>query len=215
MLRPTGTNISVITNFGCKTNCWYCIWKTHPLKGVQLDTDWDKMDTFLKTYQSKGKVSVSGGGDCLHHYSKYKPWWDKFLGLCEKYNLLVDVHSRERFFNRRFWSKTNRCVVSSDCLWDDYIYFIWLIRHTKLRVVHVVTRDTTEQKIKDFLTFSKWTNCQLTLKQLSVYNDSGNYGRFKKMFPQVYCLDEGDYNIYYMPDNMITTNFMDPKEGEI
>lgn len=60
-------NISIITNFGCRAKCWYCIWKGHPYEKVQLETDWNKLEQFLYQNRDKGKVSVSGGGDCLYN----------------------------------------------------------------------------------------------------------------------------------------------------
>ena len=211
MLRPVSPNISVITNFGCKTGCWYCIWKDHPLKGIKLETDWSKLEEFLSRYKDKGKVSVSGGGDCLFDYDKYKPWWDKFFSLAEKFNLLVDIHSREKFINRSFWAKVNRCVISSDVLDDCVSYLLYLIDRTKIRLVHVVTANTTEKDIKRYLEFSRWSGCQFTMKQLSKYNDNGNYKMFSRMFPDVFSLDEGDYNIYFMPNNTITKDYKNPE----
>lgn len=208
MLVTSNPNISIITNFGCQTDCWYCIWKTHRLKGVSLDTDWDKLYDFLYEYKSKGKVSVSGGGDCLYRYDEYKEWWDSLFGLCDELNILVDVHSREKFYDEWFWSKVNRCVASSDCPWDDVLYFDWVTKQTKLRIVHVVTADTTEDKMRAYMDFQKTHDCQFTIKELVGHDDGGMYQKIRKKFPDVFYLDKGDYNVYYMPDNTITDDFL-------
>jgi len=208
-------NISVITNFGCQTNCWYCVWKDHPLKNVSLETDWDKLETFLTEHADKGKVSVSGGGDCLYKYDIYKPWWDKFFSITDKLSMLVDVHSREVFKNDEFWKRVNRVVVSSDVFYKDENYFIYLVGMTKLRIVHVVTADSTIENIKEYFHFKSMAeiftpeaDVQFTMKQLVGYDDGGNYKLFKKKFPNQFALDAGDYNIYYMPDNTITDKFL-------
>ncbi len=213
MLRTASTdtsvrNISIITNFGCQTNCWYCIWKEHRLRDVQLETDWDRLYTFLNEHKHKGKVSVSGGGDCLFNYPIHESWWDKLFRICKKLNVIVDVHSREKFYNKEFWLKVNRCVASSDNLHDDIDYFNWLINYTKLRITHVVTSKSNESVVDEYLNYSYRTGCQFTIKQLVGHDDNGNYERFKQLYPMLFHLDTGDYNIYYMPDNTITDKFL-------
>jgi len=201
-------NISIITNFGCRTNCWYCIWKEHRLKDVQLETDWDKLYKFIKANQHKGKLSVSGGGDCLFNFEKYREWWNKLFKICNELKIQVDVHSREKFYDMNFWQKINRCVASSDFLKDDIEYFKWLRQYSKLRITHVVTEFSTIELIKEYLDFCVKYDCQFTIKELVGYNDNGNYKLFKQQYPSLFALEAGDYNIYYMPDNSITHKFL-------
>ena len=214
MLRTTSPNISIITNFGCRTNCWYCIWKNHPLKDVYLKTDWIKLTDFLTQYKDKGKVSVSGGGDCLYRYDLYESWWDRLFSVCKEFGFKIDVHSREKFYNEAFWKNINKCVISSDNLIDDRNYFLWLLRHTQIRIVHVATTETTDKMIESYIDFQKQNSCQFTIKQLTGYDDNGAYERLKKKYPGVYYLDEGDYNIYYMPNNTISSDFLTAKPME-
>lgn len=204
----TNPNISIITNFGCKSGCWYCVWKTHPLKDVKLETDWDKLYTFLETYKDKKKFSISGGGDCLNEYSKYKEWWDKIFEISRNLDMLVDVHSRERLYETSFWSKVNRCVVSSDVPNDCFAYLLWLRYFTKIRIVHVITHMTTEDMFNTYIDHSKYFKCQLTFKKLVGHDDKYKYEYFKNKYPEQFFLDEGDYNIYYMPDNTIQSKFL-------
>ena len=82
--------ISIITNFGCRANCWYCIWKGHKLENVRPETDWNKLEQFLEEYKYKGKVSLSGGGDCLYKYEENKEWWNHFLKIVNNKNLNRD-----------------------------------------------------------------------------------------------------------------------------
>ena len=209
MLRSTCPNISVITNFGCRANCWYCIWKGHELQYVNEPTDWDKLERFLTENADKGKVSVSGGGDCLYKYSEHISWWGNFLDITNNLNMLVDVHTREKYNNPVFWFFfVNRCVFSSDSLKDDKTYLNWLAQFTKVRITHLVTAETTFDMIEEYLVFQQKINCQFTIKELVGFDDGGMYKKIRDKYPDIYHLDKGDYNIYYMPDNSIRNSFL-------
>ena len=208
MLRTASPNISVITNFGCRANCWYCIWKGHELENIKGPTDWEKLENFLKDNKDKGKVSVSGGGDCLYKYDTYQDWWKRFFELTSSLNMLVDVHTREKFYNDSFWKKINRCVFSSDWLKDDIKYLRYLTKITKVRITHLVTTKTTETLLEKYLKFQKDVKCQFTIKELVGFSDWGKYKQFRKKYPEIFHLDSGDYNIYYMPDNSIRDSFL-------
>lgn len=209
MLRTTCPNISVITNFGCRANCWYCIWKGHELENVNKPTDWNKLESFLSDNKNKGKVSVSGGGDCLYKYDQHVGWWIKLFKITSSLNMLVDVHTREVFTHQSFWKKhINRCVFSSDKLQKDKEYLMYLSKLTKIRITHLVTSETTLDMIEEYLKFQKVIDCQFTIKQLIGYSDNGMYQKIRQTHPNIYHLDEGDYNIYYMPDNSIRDSFL-------
>lgn len=208
MLRTISPNISVITNFGCRSKCWYCIWKGHPLENVSLDTDWVKLEKFLTDNKEKGKVSVSGGGDCLYHYETYKEWWNKFFKITDSLNMLVDVHTREKFVNDDFWKRINKCVFSSDKLEDDIEYLMYLRWLVQFRITHLVTANTTDKMIEDYLGFQKKTWCQFTIKELIGHSDNGRYKEIRNKYSGIFHLDNGDYNVYYMPDNSIRDSFL-------
>jgi len=202
-------NISVITNFGCRSKCWYCIWKGHELEYVRKDTNWIKLRAFLDKYKNKGKVSVSGGGDCLYKYDDYAYWWNNFFDLAKEFNMLVDIHTREKFYSSDFWENNiNRCVFSSDNLNDDIDYLSYLNTLTKIRVTHLVTAETTDKMIENYLKFKNEMGCQFTIKQLVGFDDNGRYKEIREKYPEIYHLDAGDYNIYYMPDNSIREKFL-------
>jgi hypothetical protein len=201
-------NISIITNFGCRSNCWYCIWKGHELQYCNQPTDWDRLERFLACHSHKGKFSVSGGGDCLYNYDDHYEWWDKIFYLANKHNMLVDVHTREKFHDSSFFRKINRCVFSSDILSDCKEYIKWLSNYTEVRITHLVTGQTTLDVIRDYINFTSAYNIQFTIKQLIGHNDYGRFDTIRKQFPNVYYLEEGDYNIYYMPDNSIRKSFL-------
>lgn len=208
MLRSISPNISVITNFGCSANCWYCIWKGHELQYVNEPTEWKKLEDFLTYNRNKGKVSVSGGGDCLYKYDLYSDWWEQFFKITSELNMLVDVHTREKFRSYSFWKRINRCVFSSDDLKDDKDYLVELSILTKIRITHLVTSNTTFDMIEEYLNFQDRINCQFTIKQLVNYDDNNMYSKIREKYPNIYYLDKGDYNIYYMPDNSIRDSFL-------
>ena len=208
MLRPISTNISVITNFGCGADCWYCAWKGHELESVNLDTDWEKLEAFMRENAHRGKISVSGGGDSLFHYDKHRGWWHKFLSITDSINMKVDVHTREKFCDNNFWFDINRAVLSSDKLIDDLVYLDYLSDQVKVRVTHVVTKESTDGRIEEYLKFQEQYGWQFTIKQMVGHDDGGRYDLIRAKYPDIFYLDAGDYNIYYMPDNSIRTEFL-------
>lgn len=205
------TNISIITNFGCAANCWYCVWKQHPLRqhfqNVE-NTDWKKLENFLKTHKHKNKVSISGGGDPLYQFTENQIWWEQLINLCKKHNLLIDIHTREKLKNDNFWKFINRCSFSSDQLKNDIQYLKYLTTLTKTRITHVVTSQTKPINIEEYINFCTSFNAQFTLKELFKFNDHQRYQQLKNQYPNLFYLDHNDYNLYYMPNNTITTKFL-------
>jgi hypothetical protein len=62
--------------------------------------------------------------------------------------------------------------------------------------------------IEEYLGFQRRTGCQFTIKELVGHDDDGRYKEIRKKYPEIFYLDEGDYNIYYMPDNTIREKFL-------
>jgi organic radical activating enzyme len=209
MLWSTCSNISIITNFGCDHNCWYCIWKNHKLKNY-YNFDYYKLEDFLVTNKDKGKVSISGGGDPLYNYFENLNFWIWLINTCKNYNIKIDIHTRTQLTKQNFWRKhVHRCVFSLDQITSDNIEYLTYLSHlTKLRITHTVTHQTTNNFVDNLLELQNKLNCQLTLKELYGYNDKGVYNQLKMLYPNIYYLDHGDYNIYYMPDNSITDKFV-------
>jgi len=207
--------LSLITNFGCSHKCWYCIWNSHPLKHINLETDWNKFEKLASRYcEYNNVISVSGGGDCLYKYNQNKDWWNQLFQIAEKLKIKINVHSRTKIEDEEFLSKINKYVFSSDDLDKDISYLNYLI-HTvpiRVRIVHVVTADTTDviaQKYIDFC-FKHMVHCQLTFKELVGFSDNGRYKELKSKYLGKYntiFLNTGDYNIYFMPNNKIYSHF--------
>jgi hypothetical protein len=77
-----------------------------------------------------------------------------------------------------------------------------------VRIVHVVTKDSTEDKIQNLIDFCHFNSYQLSFKQLYGFDDDNQYHIIKSKFPNEFFLDFGDYNIYFMPDNNEYKTFM-------
>ncbi len=209
-LRQRG--ISIITNFGCKYKCKFCIWKNHPLNKTIAPTDWNKLELFLKENAYKQKVSISGGGDPLYNIensSKTVNWWKKLISITKKNDLKVAVHTREKIYNTEFWTNLHRCSLSSDNLSKEQEYIEYLSNIVNVRLVRVIDHSITEKIVQNYIEFCIKHNIQLTFKQLvAKQNQDKKYFRLKKQYGHenlglIKFLDSGDYNLYYMPDNTI------------
>lgn len=213
---------SIITNFGCNQNCWYCIWNKHKLKNVYDDTDWNKLEYALALFPQE-KISVSGGGDPLYNFEENTRWYERLFYLCEKYNKEIDIHTSEiKQYN----------LIDDFKLFKKYVIHIDFKRFKtyksvfvdrfaacieKLRLAIVLTPDLTlsqsqsiidfakdysfklsfREYISDLVSASKWTEEMHNILKL-VEKESDENIKF---------IDQNDYNVYYMPDNHIYTNF--------
>jgi hypothetical protein len=173
--------------------------------------DWDKFEKFLASHKEVGKLSVSGGGDCLYQIAALRDWWDRVRALCLKYNLKLDVHTRERLYDDRFWRQINQAVISSDHLADDKEYLNYLNGICGLRVTHVVTKKTSIDLIEQYIKYAKDNGVKFTVKKMVGYDDGGMYDLVKAKFPDLFYLDPGDYNLYFMPNNEVWKVFLDEK----
>ena len=198
-------NISIITNFGCDKNCWYCIWKDHPLKNCKT-VDYDALDTFLCKYKHLGKVSLSGGGDPLYNYFNNLKFWKYIINRTKELGMKLDIHTRIIIPKSRFWGEhVNRAIISFDEVTDDFLDDIEYLRKlTKVRLYHTVTKEVYVEELFEL----KSKGYDITLKQLYGADDGGMYIYMKNKYKNdFFFLDNGDYNIYFMPDNREYKNF--------
>lgn len=214
--------ISIITNFGCNRHCSYCIWKTHSLKDYMGPFNLPAITAFLTKFQHLAKVSISGGGDPLNPLqSVYSPvnikawtgWWDHVMEVTHLLNMKLDLHTRAKIYNKDWikWESFNRVSFSSDVLDYDVPFLESLVKKTKVRIVHVVTSQTTIQTVIDYASFAQKHNCQLTFKEPVMYDDNGRYQSLKDYFKGLqiaYFLDAGDYNTYLMPNGLVYDKFL-------
>jgi len=203
-------NISIITDFGCNRNCWYCVWKNHSLNfQKKIETNWKKVEEFLIKYNRLNKVSISGGGDPLYDYNKNCQWWNSLFSICNKIEMKIDIHTREKIYDDGFWQQINRCVFSCDKLENtDIDFFNYVSKLAFLRLACVITKDTTENQIDTLISFATKNNIELTFKQLHGFSDDNNFNKFKKIYLNSFFLEDGDYNIYFMPNNIEYDRFL-------
>lgn len=206
-------NISIITNFGCTRNCRYCVWKNHVFSNIKDSTDWNNLKKFLTEFCNKGKVSVSGGGDPLYYFDINNEkigweWFNSLFAITEQLDMKVDIHTRVKYYNEEFWRKINRVNFSVINLYSAIDFLKWLNQYTKVRIVYVIEEYTEDKYIEMLIDFCKNNNMQLTLKQLYGQNDKGKYKYFKKKYTNVFFLDHDDYNLYYMPNNLVYDKFI-------
>lgn len=208
MLRTISSNLSIITNFGCERNCWYCIWKNHQLRYTYKPTDWDKIRNFLN-YNYIKRLSVSGGGDCLYNYDKNLNWWINLFEIKKEFDLYLSIHTRKMIYNKSFLSKIDKYVYSFDKIEEiDRKYLNFLMNlGLNIRLVNVPNKFSKMSDIEKMISIRKDLNIQFTIKKLVGFKDNDIYNKLKKKYPKEYFLDEGDYNIYFMPDNKIYNSF--------
>lgn len=211
---------SIITNFGCKYNHWYCVWKNfHKLKNFHTtfeNTDWEKLDELIKWYPGK-KINVSGGLDPLYNYRKNRKWWNRLFRVAEANGKLLDVHTREFVFEKSFLSKVNKLVISFDDLEEIRHQVVrYCSKQIKIRLAKVITGETTLEELIKIVDFGKKYGFQITFKELYGFDDKKNFFKLKNKMKKLYdfkklkirFLEHGDYNIYYMPDNKIYEKFL-------
>ena len=210
--------ISIITNFGCGYDCPYCIWKGHSLEHRHDETDWEKLESFLRKGREKGfdHVSVSGGGDPLYRFGKHASWWLELQRICSKADLLIDVHTHMRpMRNDLAWgflyTYVRRLVLSSETL-DDVMPYANSDDCPTLnrRIVHVVTG---KDSMDDLLAYAKATCGKmvgLSFKKLHGGDDNGLWETAKARLSgyDAYFIADRDYNEYFMPDNTVSMRFL-------
>lgn len=196
--------MSIITNFGCHYRCPYCIVKNTGIKVPK--TTLDGLDELLTKVAEHdcNIVSVSGGGDPLHNFSRHKAWWGYLLHLCRLGSLPIEVHTSYILDEsvRYIAPKVHRMVYH---LRNDIDHHFLIRRYGKeiVRVVYVVTDDMTEDDIYRIVNFVKNNPDidELTFRQRVKpdYTNSYHLHEFLKAGHQKdwWYVEQNDYNLYY------------------
>jgi len=216
--------ISLITNFGCDSDCWYCIWRDHPLENIRhtsvMDMDWKKFKDFLQFFP-QDKLSISGGGDPFYKVDElnYQNWWKCLFAVCNKYNKKIDIHTSK--FYEGFDNKINKLVlhVNYTRFFDnkEYLYKRFGNCPEKLRLAVVLVPTLSLYQAKEIIEFTKDLGCQLSFRQWVTQNHSISenvkdmldiYNMIEKESDtNIRYISQADYNTYYMPDNNLYTDF--------
>ena len=212
-------NISIIVNHEkCPHNCWFCIWKGHPLENI-YGPKIEAIENFLLKYKEKGytKFSISGSDIIFEELDKYQDFWDNINKLCNHVCIRFDIHTRSRIYDRYFIQNENlrKLVLSTSSISDVIKYLDWsyyINPELQIRLVKVITDTTSDYEIQDYIRLCLNYNIQMTFKQLVNYDDENKYKYFKSKYKNTHrntvFLDKGDYNIYLMPDGKEYNEFL-------
>ena len=221
---------SIITNFGCNQNCWYCIWNKHPLKDVHNDTDWNKLECALALFPQE-KISISGGGDPLYNFEDNTRWYERLFFLCEKHNKQIDIHTSEikRYDLIDDFHLFNKYVIHINFKRFKTYKKVFVDRFAscigKLRLAVVLTPDLTLLQSQSLINFAKDYSFKLSFREyisgsISSAKWTDEMNKIlelveKESDENIKFIDQDDYNVYYMPDNHIYTNFFCFEYGKI
>jgi organic radical activating enzyme len=213
MFTEANKGFTIITNFGCGNNCSYCISKHHPIlqnkKTNKNNLDWTYLEQCIKETNSP-KVNLSGGGDPFFNYNNNIDFYERVYEICQKYNKLMDIHTRILPDNNDILNMFNKIALSIE--FDDVNkikYISTLINKypkLNLRAIHVVNE---RMNVDDCLTYIE-TIKSIGIKQVTFRQMFGNkrayenYEVLKNQMPKqlgVLFLDDGEYHSYYFTTN--------------
>lgn len=215
--------LSIITNFGCKFNCPYCIVKQ--TNAVIPNTSVEGLSRLQEAAKHFGidSISISGGGDPLYRIKDHYDWWNALFQETEKLNSPVEIHTHQlpqldRIFFRK---KISRVVYHADRIEDLFKIhnlFPYNIGNT-IRVVFVVDQNMTEDDIK-FI--SKFVECSGAIDELSFrqmvdkdFNPFYYHDQLLKKGHQEgkwHYIEQKDYNYYYV-EGKVYSKYSDLVKG--
>ncbi len=204
--------ISVITNFGCKNKCEYCIWKNHPLKNVHKKTDFEKLNKYLDKTTENKIISISGGGDPLENFNNNKIFWNCVFKL-KNDKTQIDLHTS--YYNentpKKFLMQFRKVVLHIEFL---QIYYNLnkiseFFKKTNLaRLCFVVHKGLTIPYMNALEEWCQKSNVELSYRELfknndfSPYKEDFNYAqKINDRLKIGKFIKQDDYSIYFMPDN--------------
>lgn len=200
-VMPAEKYLSIITNFGCHFKCPYCVVKNNDIK-VPFTTI-ESLDHLKASVESEGAtiISVSGGGDPLHNYSKHRDYYNKLFALCEEMNVPLEMHTS--YIDSEFpYEKCYRVVYHL----RDFEQLKQINRHGNeiVRAVYVVTEDFSVRRIDSIAHYVHRSNeidelsfRQMIDKNYQVTHYCEEYLRKWHKGPWWY-IEQNDYNTYFV-----------------
>lgn len=194
--------LSIITNFGCHYKCPYCVVKENNLTIPKTTLEGLEPLRDAVAFVNANIISVSGGGDPLHNYTRNKAYYKKLFKLCEKIDIPLEMHTSYLNMKKFPYGKCHRIVYhlrSIEQLRD-------IKRHGNeiVRVVFVVTEDFDDDMLSTIagLVHGNENIDELTFRQM-VGKDyrTMNYceDRLEEYHGKLwYYVKQGDYNPYYV-----------------
>jgi organic radical activating enzyme len=216
MFTETNKGFTIITNFGCGNNCAYCISKHHPILKNQItdiaQINWQYLEKCIKDTSSP-KINISGGGDPLFNYMNNKNFYYDLYSLCNKYNKLLDTHTRIipddidliNLFNKLAISIEYNDKNAIENLKNMY-NSIYKYLNTKIRIIQVVNDKLTIKDCMNYIDTIKSIEIdQITFRQM--FGNKKAYEHFnylknnKPEIEGVMFLKDGEYHDYYFTTN--------------
>ena len=211
MYTEQNKGFTVITNFGCKEKCKYCISKHHPVLQNKItryeNIVWSFLDYCIEHTESP-KVNVSGGGDPFYEYEKHMSFFYKLKQLCDMHGKLLDSHTRIIPTKPEFINMFNKLAISVE-YWDFHklqslaFNFNKLTRNTKLRIIQVVDGKCDVEELSTYIESLKSIGIeQITFRQM--FGNKKAFANFEKLkdTPElngegILWLKDGEYHDYY------------------
>lgn len=207
---------SIITDFGCKTGCEYCIWKKHSLydekhekfmSSIFNEHYWEKIK-FL--FRNSKKVDITGGGDpfCNFKSNVSKLFYDRLTREIESSNVMISVHTSIitnifGFMDQYVWHAPSFSSFCSAKMQDSLMKIEgkdWL--KIKKRVVVVVDeeflKDVCSYKDQFISSMNIYTinNIQISFRQaIDGYDHKGNAQITKVRIPGYEDWPSSDWNV--------------------
>lgn len=214
IFTETNKGFTIITNFGCKNNCSYCISKHHPILQNNITDinkiDWDYLEKCISETTSP-KVNLSGGGDPFFNYDKHLKFFFNVKELCQKYNKLLDIHTRilpYPIFMYKLFNKIALSVEYNDenAIRDLKIKYNTASKYTNIRVIQVVGENLTFRDCSNYIkTMFDFGVKQVTFRQM--FGNKKAYDNFNFLKSNFYDVDgvmflkDGEYHNYYFTTN--------------
>lgn len=226
--------LSIITNFGCKSDCHYCIWKSstnHNLyKYYNINGQLNALTNFLLEHPELDKFSLSGGGDPLNVTLDSLAFYDRLNAICFKYDKKYDIHTSysvkdiqkflqltsSRPFLRKIVYHASSCRIPFPNMLKQ---FKELERFFSLRFVYVITDSLSLEyliKAEDIIQ-NYFNGAQLSYREYvgTQFTPTEEIKEFCKnvtnRMENSRFIEQNDYNYYIMPDGSIAEKFL---EGE-
>jgi len=205
-----GRNFSVVTNFGCAKRCFFCAFANHRLKQERRAIDWDYLDWCIGRFTGP-KVSVSGGGDPLFELGRNFSTLEKIVAICRNHSCQVDLHTNEDLLDKLATIESlgfHQVVVSTHTISEVRREELTrLLKFARVRAVVVYVGQSPDW-------VRQWIQFYSFVPKLTVRECRGVVADFNKIrqtlqseFPQVRFLADGDYNYYFMPDNLVYDDY--------
>jgi hypothetical protein len=207
MLRTVGSGIlaimlSIITVFGCRFNCPYCIWKQ---EGRAYDPYfYDRARWLSSFYQNVNETfSISGGGDPLEDFNLHERFWGRIEAICESRKIQYDIHTSFHMMSKVHFKNIRKLVVhvrnqDFQAIFAD-------------RVVMVVNKELTIEGMKLFEHNHPYVELSYREVVGDEFKPSDNVLAFAQSIQERRYngrfIRQDDYNHYLFPDGDIRTVF--------